>query len=258
MRAVVADLFRDPPVQWGLRGDPFLWDDMRSHLENLKIPETSSELDAILGKAFRELTGHSMSEECDFHLEKYSHGGMSSGYISMEFWNGQARQVLHERFIDLRDPADATNIFTRYAQKENDFTNGLVALLRLASVDRLELVSTVLGELEIHPRQPITTFRVLTGIDGTADAELSGGDTCVLFETKIVTKALDADQVDRHLARLRLRAEAHRCLVLLTPDVGASQYVQAFRSIDPEFIRHLSWRNVYSLLRKHALREPDG
>lgn len=258
IHTVVADLFRVPPSQWALRGDRFLWSAMQSRLEESRLPATCSDLDTILENAFRELTGRSMSDATDFHLEKYSQGGMSSGHISMDFWNGQAKKLLHERFSDLRDPADAVNIFTRYTQKENDFTNGLIALLRLATVDRSELASTLLREVGIHPLQPITTFRVLTGIDGTADAELSGGDTCVLFETKIVTKALDVEQVDRHLDRLRLRPAIHRRLVLLTPDIGESQYVHGFRSIDPELIRHLSWRKVYSLLRDHALLQPDG
>ncbi len=150
------------------------------------------------------------------------------------------------------------NIFTRYEQKENDFTNGLVAILNLSRFDNPHLVTSfLLDELGLVPNGDLDTFRVLRGIQGTADGELRGEGCCIQFETKIVSGTLDAEQIDRHLKKLRTRSELVRRLVLLTPDESRSRYIQQFRSRDTDFILHLGWKRVYDfLLRSVANRAP--
>jgi hypothetical protein len=64
------------------------------------------------------------------------------------------------------------------------------------------LLTPLLKTLGIDPDQKALKFRVLRGIDGTADAELSGNDFCVLIETKIERGKLDDPQICRHLERL--------------------------------------------------------
>ena len=144
---------------------------------------------------------------------------------------------------------NTVNIFTRYEQKENDFTNGLIAILGLSRFDNPQLVTSFLrDEFEVVPKRKVDTFRVLQGIQGTHDGELSGEDCCVQFETKIVSGKLDPVQIERHLAKLRARPEMLRRLVLLTPDDSASQYTRQFCSLDPDLIVHLGWKRVYKFL----------
>jgi hypothetical protein len=143
------------------------------------------------------------------------------------------------------------NIFTRYEQKENDFTNGLIALLSLARVAIPELLPSFLhDELGIEPDGEVDSFCVLRGIQGTADGQLRGQNCCIQFETKIVSGTLRSEQiVNHHLKNLRSRRESLRRLVLLTPDDSKSQYVQRFLSLDRDFILHLGWKRVYDFLR---------
>ena len=52
----ISELFEDAPEQWGLRGDPFLWEEMKEHLGARPVPEAPDDLELILHSAFVELT----------------------------------------------------------------------------------------------------------------------------------------------------------------------------------------------------------
>jgi molybdenum cofactor cytidylyltransferase len=95
--AGVAALFRDEPRRWGLRGDPHLWREMRLHLEGVGCPATPDDLASVIGQAFEELTGLPLSHGEPFYVEKYSQGGMSSGYVNPGFWRETAVPLLQER-----------------------------------------------------------------------------------------------------------------------------------------------------------------
>lgn len=94
----VASLFRDEPRRWGLRGDPFLWTEMAQHLAATHLPESSTEFVRLINDLFVELTGHSLSHPDPFFVERYSHGGMSSGHVCPEFWRDEAVPLLLGRY----------------------------------------------------------------------------------------------------------------------------------------------------------------
>jgi hypothetical protein len=94
---VVAALFQDEPQRWGLRGDPYLWREMRRHFGGVGCPATSEGLASIIEAAFEELTGFPISHAEPIYVEKYSHGGMSSGYVQPEFWRETAVPLLRSR-----------------------------------------------------------------------------------------------------------------------------------------------------------------
>jgi hypothetical protein len=99
----VAALFEEEPEQWGLRGDPFLWAAMRSHFETMECPATPKELVHLIERAYATLTGHSLHEREMFFVPEFSHGGMSSGHVSPEFWTETALPLLLSRQQD-RNP----------------------------------------------------------------------------------------------------------------------------------------------------------
>ena len=98
MSGTIAELFRPEPFRWGLRGDPYLWRDMQQRLAAVGRPATEDELVATIAAMFEELTGHAISHADCIHLEKYSHGGMSSGMVSPEFWRNTAIPLLRQRY----------------------------------------------------------------------------------------------------------------------------------------------------------------
>ncbi len=93
----IASLFEDGPQRWGLRGDPHLWREMKERFENVACPGIPEELIALLEEAFEERTGQPMSHPEAMFIEKYSHGGMSSGYVNPQFWRETAVPLLLSR-----------------------------------------------------------------------------------------------------------------------------------------------------------------
>ena len=49
-------VFREPD-QWGLRGDPLLWRELRERFSDSGIPKTAAQFTDELVRAFEELTG---------------------------------------------------------------------------------------------------------------------------------------------------------------------------------------------------------
>lgn len=164
---------------------------------------------------------------------------------------------------------DTVSVFTPYQKEEDRFTNGLVALLQLSSRcgGPLPAASFLRDLIALESRGEIGSFHVLRGYDGHADAELCGPESCIRFETKIGSGALDEDQVKRHLKWLERAPQARKVLVLLTPDDGGSSYIKGFLSSEcvKSFcsknksyrVLHLEWKRVYGHLKRAVARTKD-
>lgn len=98
----IAMCFERAPKQWGLRGDPHLWNEMRERFAETPIPETWEELIALIETAFEEMTQHPITEKEHFYLERLNHGGMSGGFIAPEYWRGKAVPLIREQFDSLK------------------------------------------------------------------------------------------------------------------------------------------------------------
>ena len=97
----VASLFETGVWQWGLRGDPYLWDEMRGHFAGVPLPKTAVSLQLLIKDAFISITGHPFPTEADhapIPIKRFDHGGMSSGLISPEFWRDKAIPELTKRY----------------------------------------------------------------------------------------------------------------------------------------------------------------
>lgn len=98
----VAYFFEREPHQWGVRGDPHLWNEMREHFAEIPIPSTADELIALIETVFEQLTGHPITEQEKYlHIERLNHGGMSGGMVSLEFWRDKFIPLFRERFDSL-------------------------------------------------------------------------------------------------------------------------------------------------------------
>jgi hypothetical protein len=96
----IGDLFEEEPKQWGLRGDPFLWRELRAHFVDTPIPSSAEIFEQELERAFVLLSGHPLSSSAHFRVERFAHGGMSSGGISPEFWRESALPILKNRYAE--------------------------------------------------------------------------------------------------------------------------------------------------------------
>ena len=90
----LADLLREQPDTWGLRGDPFLWDE----LADKPWPADEPSFQVLLERTCKQLTGVPLSGDEPVYVKHFAHGGMSSGYLSPSFWRDTAFPLLLSRF----------------------------------------------------------------------------------------------------------------------------------------------------------------
>lgn len=98
MEKSVSIIFKPKPNTWGLRGDPYLWDELERVFAAIPLPCSKTCFIGHFEKFFLELTNHQFKkDDKSFEVKKYAHGGMSSGWISMEFWQKEGLPLLLNR-----------------------------------------------------------------------------------------------------------------------------------------------------------------
>jgi hypothetical protein len=101
--AVISDLFDPAPSQWGLRGDLFLWMEMRQAFCHIEIPRQPEDLGRLISAAFAMFTGASLEKGATVHVKHLARGGMSSGMVSGEFWCEKFIPLIVQRSKWLRE-----------------------------------------------------------------------------------------------------------------------------------------------------------
>jgi hypothetical protein len=102
----LATLFEHKPATWNLRGDPHLWREMKELFEGHAQPDTEEALMALLTQTFEPLIGVALTEQGPVFVERYNHGGMTSGSVSPPFWAEKVFPLLLARY---REARQATN-----------------------------------------------------------------------------------------------------------------------------------------------------
>jgi hypothetical protein len=92
-------LFDEPPRQWGMRGDPCLWAELRDRLRARPEPRDTTALRGLLREELRQLCGVDVlaSDVDGVHLERYPTAGMSGGVVSAATWRDRLVPLLAER-----------------------------------------------------------------------------------------------------------------------------------------------------------------
>lgn len=95
----IGTLFVDEPVQWGLRGDPWLWRALAERLADAALPDGRGSLDAALRRAFAAEVGRTVTSavEDTVAVPRFAHGGMSSGIVSLPWWRDVGLPLLLEK-----------------------------------------------------------------------------------------------------------------------------------------------------------------
>lgn len=94
----VQETFDERPHQWGLRGDPYLWEELEKSLMNLFPAKSTDEFILLLESEFLRMVGVPISHNEDVYVEKFAHGGMSSGYVCLSFWRNIGFPKLKQKF----------------------------------------------------------------------------------------------------------------------------------------------------------------
>jgi len=80
-----------------------LWLEMRFALSHVELPERPEALAGVVSSVFSALTGNVLSGEGQFHVDRLSRGGMSSGAVSGEFWTKSLIPQLVKRLTWLHE-----------------------------------------------------------------------------------------------------------------------------------------------------------
>jgi hypothetical protein len=98
---------------------------MSRRLGSVPCHESAEAVRAIIEGVFAELTGHALSHLAPIFIERYSHGGMSSGHVCPEFWRDEAFPLLLARHAELvcrkhrSENAEAAGPLPRTASDDN-------------------------------------------------------------------------------------------------------------------------------------------
>lgn len=95
---LIESLFSEPE-QWGLRGDPYLWRELRQRFIAEGLPQSLPQFKGRLECLFRELIGFMLATSQEtVYIERYAHGGMSSGHVEPAWWRTKGIPLLEKRF----------------------------------------------------------------------------------------------------------------------------------------------------------------
>ncbi|MBI3229677.1 MAG: MobA protein [Burkholderiales bacterium] len=97
----IAILFDATPSQWGLRGDPYLWQALRNALQAQPLAQNADEFSACIVENIEAIIGVPLNHPKDVYLERFAHGGMSSGVVCLPFWRDKAIPLLRQRYLTL-------------------------------------------------------------------------------------------------------------------------------------------------------------
>ena len=95
-------IFEEKPRSWGFRGDPYFWDYLKEHAENMDII-TPDELESWIKDEFFSVSGKALTDTYgDFAvILQFAHGGMSSGGVDNLWWIEEGIPLLKSRLNQL-------------------------------------------------------------------------------------------------------------------------------------------------------------
>lgn len=100
---MINSIFEDKPITWGLRGDPYLWDEISQHFKNSDETLSSKEFKTRLELFFYKFIfeeGKKVTNEI-VHIPSFPKEGMSGGRISVKWWLDKGFPLLCERYNKL-------------------------------------------------------------------------------------------------------------------------------------------------------------
>ena len=89
-------IFEEKPDRWGFRGDPYFWDYLKEKAEEMD-PLSPDELEAWIKAEHLAVSGEELTCDSIVRVERFAHGGMSSGGIAGEWWTETGIPLLKSR-----------------------------------------------------------------------------------------------------------------------------------------------------------------
>lgn len=79
-------IFDRKPETWGARGNPYLWDELQRLCVGESLDTDAYGIANMVCETFEKMTGKPLTFEAEEYVNSFTHGGMSSGIVTGEFW----------------------------------------------------------------------------------------------------------------------------------------------------------------------------
>ena len=96
-------IFENKPEQWGLRGDPYLWDEMKDAFCGEPLDISERDLAGKICNYYEKAVGEPLKYGSNVFVERFAHGGMISGHVSGEFWICRGIPILIDNFRRVKE-----------------------------------------------------------------------------------------------------------------------------------------------------------
>ena len=107
MKKDLSVIFEKEPRQWGLRGDQYMWQELKEESVGKDFPITDFDLAEIVARKFEEVSGVPLTIDATPYVEKYAHGGMSTGRLSGLFWMGKGMYQIYRNYYEADKTLDS-------------------------------------------------------------------------------------------------------------------------------------------------------
>lgn len=120
------------PDPWGLRGDPFAWQALEAEVTARGLPSSPEEAAGWLSEGFETVVGADLAVDREPEavlVDRFAHGGMSSGYVHLQSWRDRFIPTLNSRVEELI-VTDGARLADRYRLFEGlavPFTKSIAA-----------------------------------------------------------------------------------------------------------------------------------
>jgi hypothetical protein len=92
--------FETLELKWGLRGDPFLWEELRKRAESKVNFRSKQDFEIFIDENFKAITqsGNFSEDGSRVYVKNFNHGGMSGGWIAYNTWITKILPLLKNRY----------------------------------------------------------------------------------------------------------------------------------------------------------------
>ncbi len=96
----LSEIFEKEPNEWDFQGDRSMWLDMKEDCSGKELPLHEYAIAEMVCRKFEDISGVPLTYDAKPYVERYAHGGMSTGRISGLFWIARGLVQLIQNFHD--------------------------------------------------------------------------------------------------------------------------------------------------------------
>jgi len=97
------NIFEKEPDTWGLRGDAYLWEELKKKFKDFDYSKSNEEFAELLDYEFTQSISHAKTTESKniLIMDNYPRIGMSGGHISIDWWQETGLPFLKTTYSEL-------------------------------------------------------------------------------------------------------------------------------------------------------------